>query len=212
MKISNNLLRLASGLYSQTELQRIIGIRPYSWRVHRDNGLIPKASTRSTFGVALYYTEAEARAIKRHFHKTPSVASALGLISMHKASAIVGIPYSRLSNDRNLPRPSHRHGQRNYYKADDLKALRNAWKELPLDRVRNPRWAECKRIGFMSGADAARALGMPLITFSSWLAKGKFPKPTRRAAGLRQPLYNAADLEVMRKLLKVYNYKPRSGA
>jgi hypothetical protein len=210
MKLSNTLLRMASGLYTQADLQRICNVRPYSWRLHIRHGLIPKPSHRSPFSPGLlFYTEVEARWIKRHFAKTPSVAEAVGLVSMHRASALVGIPYNRLTTDKSLPRPTHQHGQRRYYKADDLAALKKAWREMPSQCQRNPRWAECKRQGFLSGADAAKALGMPLITFSVWLAKGKLPKPMRKAAGLKQRLYNAKDVQAMRKLLKVHGYKPR---
>jgi hypothetical protein len=76
-------------------------------------------------------------------------------------------------------------------------------------KPRNTTLDKAKASGFHSGKDASKALGMPHITFALWQRLGKLPKPTRKASGLRQPMYNAKDIKTMRLLLIAHGYKKR---
>lgn len=213
MRIPTTLLRLASGLYNQADVQKMCNVNAYTWRHHLDSGAISKPTHPSPFGGGfLYYNAADAKKIKKHFDEVPTIAESLGLISIRKAAQLCGIPGKRLYDDDSLPKPTHRHGARYYYKPEDLKTLKKAWQNKPSCRPSNPRWKEAKAKGFLSGIDAAKLLGMPHITFSVWLAKGQLPKPTRKFAGLKSPLYNQTDLERMRNLLASNGYKPRRRA
>lgn len=56
--------------------------------------------------------------------------------------------------------------------------------------------------GFYSGVEAAKYLAMPLVTFRSWLATGKIPRPTHRHKC--QLCWIESELKAIKKTMKKY--------
>ncbi len=52
--------------------------------------------------------------------------------------------------------------------------------------------------GYYTQRSAAEELGVPYITWTSWVRNGSVPKPSRRIAGIRWPLYSESDLRAIR--------------
>lgn len=210
MIISNRILRLANGLYTQTDAMRILNIDRYTFELHAKQGLIPKPSTRSKYGNRrYYYTEQQLTAMRKHFKKSPTVASALDYITMREAAKLIGVAYGTIIHNiksGNLAGPTHLNGKRLYYTTKEIPALKKQWEAKPPPRC-NQKWKSVKAEGYCSGVDASKALGMPHVTFTLYQRLSKLPKPTRKAQGLKQEVYNSKDIEAMRAMLKQCGYK-----
>ncbi len=206
-----NTKRLQLGLYTATEVARLCEVDWYTWIKHRDQGLIPPPTTPMA-EPELYYTAVDIKQFKKHFEKCPTVALALGLLSIHKMAKRLGMSYSTLMTliqRGRVPGPSVQHKSRRYYREDQVSEIRAAAKAKV---IRVSIWDRVKAMGFLSSADMAKALGMPLITFSVWKKKGMLPKPARKAPGLEQRVYGPEDVETCRRLLASNGYRPKPTA
>ncbi len=108
--------------------------------------------------------------------------------------------------------PKHTRGKKKYYLASEVGACKKAiavWRSKARDhQEQKNRW---KPEGLWNQTNAAKYLGVPVITFKSWVIKKQIPAPSIVGVG-RYLYYSLADLKAIRKMKKDYfeNYPSKS--
>jgi DNA-binding transcriptional MerR regulator len=152
------------------------------------------------------------RSVRKYRAKLPKKDTTNLMQRMDVATAL-GICIYRLHTfirEGILPPPTHLKptGSKGYYHQDDLPKLKAKLQKYWQQVTRNGQIATAGKVrrtrqGFYTCQSAAEEyLGIPLITFRSWLTKGSIPKPTRSVDNFL--VYNVQDLEAIRAIKRSY--------
>ncbi len=209
MKIPAYILKTQMGLYSQSDVARLLHVNTEIVSSRKYMGLIPAPLVQIDSSQRRYYTQADFDIIKAHFEKPQTVKDAQGLWTLTKMSEMLGIGLTLLQAriaDGHVDPPKIKEGERLYYRPMDLKKLKRQIK-IAFPRKQGCHWTEREAEGWYGICPAARKLGIPKVTLESWLKNGRLPKPSHQV-GLYF-FYTEEEVDQLWQTMKEKGYRPQ---
>jgi DNA-binding transcriptional MerR regulator len=197
------ILRLELGLYSITEVARLLGIDHEHIRRATADGVVPAPThTMPNAGTRQYFDKADVKVI-RAFFRERTKRTPTDLMTIKTMAKVLHVRYPCFRHwvmSGYIPAPTHRWKVRKYYKTGDIAKMQAAVKRMKEERQANVFQRLAER-GYLTAGRVADILKMPRATVMSWIYKGWFPRPTRTVEGLNtRPLYCDADIAELRRI------------
>jgi DNA-binding transcriptional MerR regulator len=193
-------------LFSQRKAAPLLGLSARQLELRIKKGLLPAPTHGSTYRMC--YTATEVGAMKQALATQRAVAALrqsavvtpelVPLYGCHRVAKLLGVSAYTLARRREaglIPAPTRGNSRRKYYSQEDVEVLRKFFSQ-PYQPERNQPAARAAAAGYLSIVRSAEYLNVPLITLTSWLNKGRLPRPSHVIGGVAY--YPTAELDGFR--------------